>query len=212
MLNVEAYRTQMRMMGEPVRCLKGFPCSCYNARTNSFDPDCTRCLQGVEFVEQDVAAYKVLIANLKKRYEHPEYGLLEVGELTICNMANELLLAFKDRIVLTGRRAVAREAVTRAASGPDTLIQDFPVSLMAVYFEGTSYTVGEDCTIEAGKVVWLPDGQAPAAGSIYAVEYHYSPVYWYLAQDETPPRPVPLLEGVVTPQRGFLVSKLPGGN
>lgn len=217
MLNVEVYRQQMRMMGEPIRWFKGFPCSCYQPLTNSFDPTCTRCRDGVEYIEQTLAStVRVLVANLKKRYEHPEFGLLEVGELTITTMPDEVLLAFKDRVVLMGRTAVAREAVTRLADLPggieqsDPVLEGYPVALLSVVFEGHEYTIGTDCALVNNRISWLADGDAPNAGEHYAVEYQYRPHFVYLAMDETPPRPVPLMGSVLTPQRGFLLKRLPG--
>lgn len=208
MLNTAAYRQLMRSSGERVVWLKALPCDCYDPSTG-YDQQrgCNTCSFGMVYREQPIGAnVRVLIGQLRQNYEHPEFGLIQVGQLTVQTMPDEIRLGNLDRLVLLERRELARERVRR---GDDLLDQDFPVQLEAVAGGETVYRVNTDCALDAAnrKIIWQSGG--PAEGSVYAVEYFYRPVYWFVAGEETPPRPVPGMHNM-TPQKGFLVRKHPG--
>lgn len=212
MLPLEALRQQIRLQGETVRWLRAMPCNCYNPRTNSYDRSCTLCSFGQVYTEETLAAgVRVLVGQLQTSYEHPEFGIIKVGSLFVRTMPDEILLGNLDRLVLTRRRLLTRETLTRGETDSDSLAQPYPVTLRRVTSGDTEYVVGTDCEldVDGAAVTWLEGQDGPAAGAIYACEYQYAPVYWYVGAEEQPPRPVPFLDKD-TPQKGFLVEKFPG--
>jgi hypothetical protein len=209
-MNPEVFRQAIRAGGERVRLIKAMPCTCYNPQEN-YDEQrgCGRCQFGQLYEEQTLADdVRVLITAVKKRYVHPEFGFVKVGDLTCQNMPDEILLGPLDKLVLVGRQMLQRQQVQK---GVDTLSWPYPCTLRAVRDRDVKYTVDTDCELDAPnkQIVWLEGGDAPGDGDTYTVEYLYNPVFWYLLGDESPPRPVPF-NTTFAPQKGYLVAKHPG--
>jgi hypothetical protein len=211
MLNIEAYRIHMRQLGETVRWFKCLPSYDAGFITSS------TATAGFRWAEATVsAAVRVLVREQREEFQHPEFGLIHVGDMIMTTMADEIRVAFQDQFVFPQRLATEREAVTRAASGDDSLVHPYPVSLLAVSDANRSYVVGTaaagDCYLTVGGAVAWRVGAAhkPTAGNVYTVEYSYNPLYWYMSGKERAPRPVPLDATALTPQQVVLSKKLPG--
>jgi len=209
MLNATAYRQQIAALGENVRWFKRLPS--YDATHLAS----TAATAGKRYVEQVVpTSVKVLVREQHAEYNHPDFGLLQVGDLTVTCLSDQIRIGHEDELVFPNRWDVAREAVTRAASGNDELQQRFPKRLIAVSDETRSYVVGNtlagDCYLDEGEVVWRSAAaHKPAAGGVYTIEYAYNVVYWYTTGRERAPRPIPGSIGL-TPQQVILTRKLPG--
>lgn len=209
---LEPFRQQMRRQGQRVRWFKAMPCSCYDPGRNYYDRTCTKCSFGQVLWEQTLdAGVRVLISQLKKSYEHPQFGIIEAGQCSISVMPDELLLGNLDRLVLLDRRELQRERVLQPEDPEEApvLAQDYPIELRMVCDDTTQFEVGADVTLDTadGSLTWLDN--APAPGKLYAVEYFCNPVFWFINAEETPPSHNPTFGGEL-PQRGFLVRKWPG--
>lgn len=209
MLNTTAYRQQIAALGETVRWFKCLPS--YDA-THVANSAATA---GKRYVEQILdSTVKVLAREQKDEFNHPDFGLLHVGDLVVTCLADEIRIGFEDELVFPGRTEIAREAATRAATGNDTLLNRFPAALLSVSDATRSYVVGTaskgDCYLSGTAVVWRTGAaHKPSSGGVYTVEYSYNLVYWYTSGNERAPRPVPMSTGL-TPQQVPLTKKLPG--
>jgi hypothetical protein len=197
MLNVEAFRQQLRRQGEQVRWLKALPCDCYDPRQNhDAQRGCTRCDHGQVYRDQGLVW--ALVGNLKRGMLHPDLGWLDESTVTITTMPDEAMFGTFDKIVLAGRVALQRARLHR---GEDLLPHLYPVEVKViadgdtVYVEGTDYTVD----VTTRLVTWLTDGPA----NIYAAEYTARPIYWFAGQELRPPRPAHF-GTAQTPMRGLL--------
>lgn len=213
MLNIAAFRQQMQMMGETVRWFKATPTSTSDPKTASFD----RGAAGVEggYVYREVtlpSAVRVLAHTLTEKWEQVQMGLFETGDMQITYMPDELNVGAMDKLLFPTRNDTARERVTRVATGDDTLDQPYAKQLLSVSDDTRVYVPSTDYVL-AGNAVHWQSGAAhhPGAGAIYIAEYYYSPLFWYPLKGNTPARPVPLGNGIQTPQRAFLVKHKPGG-
>lgn len=190
-----------------MRLFRASPCTCYNSATNDYDETCDLCEFGQVYTEETLDdEVRVLVTEVKRRYVHPDFGFVQVGDMKAQSMPDEILLGNLDKLVLTERYLQQRETVLR---GDDELSQLYPYDLRSVRDADTSYTAGVDCELDAaaGAITWNVAG--PTAGDNYTVEYFYHPSFWCLLSDETPPRPVPL-NTTMTPQKTYLVEKHPG--
>lgn len=209
MLNVQAFREQLRTMGETVRWFKALPS--YDATHIAS----TAATVGKRYVEQSLAAtVRVLAREQKQEYMHPDFGLLHIGDLIVTCLADELLIGFEDEVVFPGRTDETREAVTRAASGNDALLERFAVALLSVSDATRTYVVGTastgDCYLTGGAVAWrTAAAHKPSAGAVYTVQYSFNPVYWYTSGKVRAPRPIPMTNDL-TPQQVALTKKLAG--
>jgi len=211
MLNIPVLRAHIREKGSRLRWFKALPCSCYNPANNTFDRACTLCDFGRVYREQTLASkVRVLIGSLTRHYEHPEFGLIEAGQLTVTAMPDEVWLGDLDKVVLLDHRLLMRERVIRGTGNTDTLAQPYPVSVRVVADDVMTYKAGTDYQFTGGAIKWLAGGNAPSANDTYAVEYLYQGVFWFISrQEERVPRPIPYSSDL-TPQRGILVNHYPG--
>jgi hypothetical protein len=210
MLNPEVFRQAIHAGGEQVRWLKAIPHTCYDPATN-YDQQrgCEECSFGMVYEEEVLPSnVRALITNLKQKWMDAQMGLVKEGDLVCQTMPDEIWLSPLDRLVLVQREQIKWERLTK---GVDQLSEPYPVSLAEVT-DGTHYAIGTDCQLDAAtaKVEWIDGGDAPETGAVYAVQYRFNPVFWYIYGDQTPPRPATLVAGGVTPQKGFLVQKHPG--
>ncbi len=210
MLNPEVYRQAIRVQGEQITWLKAMPCDCYDPGTN-YDQQrgCTKCLFGYIYREQELTSgVKALVTQVRRSFLHPDLGWVLEGELICTTMPDEIALGPMDRVVLLQREMTARERIVK---GTDSLTHGDLAGVVEVSDSSGIYEAGTDYTVNlaTGKISWLPGAQAPAEGAIYAVEYQYHPVFWYLSGELTVPRPTPLTETRL-PQRGKLTYKGPG--
>jgi hypothetical protein len=205
MLNRTAYVQLLATMGEAVRWFKALPT--YDA---AHIADSTATV-GKRWVEQAVPLRtKVLAREQKDEYEHPDFGLIHVGDLIVTMLDDQIAVVFQDIFVFPGRTEVTREAVTRGTGTTDALLQEYPVRLVAVSDAARTYRNGPDYTLDtAQEVAWTVGGTAPTAGDVYTVEYTYNPVYWYMSGKERAARPIPMASGN-TPQQVVLTKRLPG--
>lgn len=206
------FKAALRRGGEQVRWWRAVPCSCYDPTHNSFDETCTACEFGHLYVEQTLADdVRVLVTRERKKYSHPEAGLIKAGDLTIQCWPSEMLLTPMDKLVLLDRPSVVAERVRK---GEDLLNRPYPSELVDVRDAVGAYTftgTGADCSLNTTtrKIVWAA-GEGPATAATYTVTYKYLPVYWFVYGDMTPTRPIPGYGSEMTPQQGYLVEKHPG--
>jgi hypothetical protein len=209
MICLQAYREQMRTMGEVVRWFKALPA--YDATHIAS----TSATAGKRYVEQSLAAtVRVLAREQQQEYMHPDFGLLRIGDMILTCLADELQIGFEDEIVLPGRTDEAREAVTRAASGNDALLERFTVALLSVSDAARTYVIGTasvgDCYLSSGAVAWRTGAaHKPNTGAVYTVQYSFNPVYWHTSGKARAPRPIPMTNDQ-TPQQVALTKKLAG--
>lgn len=202
MLNANAFTVVLRTMGELVQWLKASPCDCYNPSLN-YDQQrtCTKCSHG--WVYQDKGTFKALVASEKHGVLHQDLGWVQERSLTLTVPADVARIGTGDRIVLLARTTLAR---VRMAHGTDVLPHLRPVELQSVKAGETAYNVGVDYTFDATTrtITWL----LPTPPQFYAVEYTYRPEYFYLGQEERPPRPTGIA-GQATPLKGTLTNTPP---
>jgi len=206
MLNPVAFVQLIATMGESVRWFKCLPT--YDGTHISS----TSATAGRRWAETLLPArVKVLAREQKDEFEHPDFGLVHVGDLILTTLPDEITVGFQDIFVFPLRTDIAREAVTRGA-GADALVQSYPVRLVAVSDATRAYTLGTtgDCYLDANnEIAWTVAGEHPAEDAVYTAEYTYNQVYWYMSGKERAPRPIPFLGGT-TPQQVVLTKKLPG--
>lgn len=106
--------------------------------------------------------------------DEKEFGIITGGTIEAKTFPDECMLARPDRIILPLRNSViARHKVTRGESAIDGLTYPF---LHAINYVRQGATVYRNYRETAQGIQWLV-GDKPEAGSEYAIEYVYAPVY-----------------------------------
>lgn len=203
MLNPCAYRQMISSQGETIRWFQARLSDQYNPATN-YDPRTAPAL-GAEWVERLLSAsVKALIFGVKSSFLHPEIGWVRTGDLQCMTMPDEIALGHLDRVVLTQREMIERERVVK---GEDTLRHPYPESVVTIYDDDRTYL---NATLDtATRVLTWGAGVVPATGATYIVEYKYHPVFWYIGDEQTVPRPSGK-DAARLPQKGLLTYKRPG--
>ena len=210
MLVPEAVRLMIESQGETVRWFQGLPTSTYDPKTNYVGTPGTTVQHGNYYREPKAGTtLKAIIATVRRSINSPEFGWIQVGELTCTTMPDAIPITDGDYLVLTGREQVAKERLT---VGADTLSQPYPAAVLQVSDDSRVYVATTDYTVNltTGVISWTHGGHAPAANAPYAVAYQYHPLYWYVAGDQQVPRPTPLTTTRM-PLRGVLTLKPPEG-
>jgi hypothetical protein len=193
-INAEDYRGLYRRYGTAVRWWKALP-------VPAGTPGRERNGYLYQEVELD-AAIRVMIYQSQAEIKETTFGAIPRGSTMISTMPDEIHLATGDRILALGRLHRARTRLRRGSGSTDGLPHPFAVELVAVHGSAGAFTVGTDVALteDGSAIQW--NGEAPAAGKEYGLEWTYHPLYVFTGQvnKETAED----VNGVLLPQMGLL--------
>lgn len=157
--------------------------------------------QGRLYVEQELDdSVRVLFHQTTRDIVSTEFGIFPKGSSAVSNDVRSLEFARMDRILVTDVSWLARQYVKRGDTDTDVLVQPHVASITTVLVDGSAVDNDEYEAAETG-IVW-DAGMGPEAGTIYAVEYRYHPLFEYLLQDDSFMQAG--ADGVMLPQRGLV--------
>jgi hypothetical protein len=142
------------------------------------------------YVEQSTGlALKAIVTEVKKEYMHPDFGLLQVGDLMLRTMPQTMLIGTWDKIVLLDRTFEQWDRLLKGTR--DSLTNITQVSEITTVCAGAvTYAEGTDWNFTApGTITWIGGGDAPANGAVYAARALYHPTFWYVGSARTGGRP-----------------------
>lgn len=161
------------------------------------------------YIGQTMAAgVHCLFYQTQRNIMHPELGMVPAGHTAISVLPDECELAYLDRIAPTAVQWRERAYLKRGATDTDALLHKTAAAIGAVLLNG-EYADPDNYTLAAGGagIRWLSG--APAAGTNYAVEYHYHPLFEFLGNEQG------IMQigkdGVPLPQRGLVRLVQPDG-
>jgi hypothetical protein len=193
-LNTAPFKSLMRQFKMRFEWIKAMPCSCYDPRQNyDAQRSCDKCDHG--YVYRDQGAFYGAVEPTTTTMQHPEWGIVQVGELTLVTMPDEVPFGPFDKVRLfRGQRERVRVSRGDNSLGHTHIITvDEIADDDTVYHEVTDYTVNRT----TGIITWVTTGPT----NVYAADITYQPTYWYLGSGEPPHETGgPQL----SPQRGLL--------
>ncbi|MGD9497963.1 MAG: hypothetical protein AB7Y46_16790 [Armatimonadota bacterium] len=209
MLNPVACAHLIATHGERIRWFEALPCDCRDPGDPDFGDhrSCDKCQYGYVYREQPLTGdERAMVTQIRREILSADLGLLQVGDLVLTTMPDQIPVGNWDRIVLV-QRTVPKKEVVRF--GEDTLGEEFPVEVMAVTAGTTLYACDVDYRLDRAtrRIVWQAGGSSPGQG-VYAVQYVYNPVFWYVGSALKTGRPIPGRK-MLMPQSGKLSLKHP---
>ena len=190
--DAQKFRMRHRQRGERYRWLKAYQVPEGTAGRES---------NGYLYVEQTLnSAVRCLVDNTTVEMQGADFGIYPQGSTSISVMPDESFLAHNDRIVLSDRRMLTREQVTRGAGATDTLMHPYIASVSEVRRGTTAYVATTNYTVAGNVITWVAGG--PSAGQEYLVEYSVSPLFEFIPVLSRLPRPSK--DTTLMPQRGVL--------
>lgn len=175
-------------LGERIRWYQARPCTCYDPQTN-YDQQqgCSACEHGQVYVDQGII--KAVVTDVKREMIHPDFGLLQVGDLILRTMPGTMIVQNWDKIVLLDRPTEVWDRLVKGSRDTFTNIANV-VSVMAVCVGSTDYIEGTDWSFTApNTITWLGGGTAPAGGSVYTAFVRFHPTFWYVGSQRSGNRP-----------------------
>lgn len=188
MLSAGPFNAAMRWRGEQIAHYQARPCTCYDPATNYDEQQgCGECEHGHVYVFQ--ANIDALIHSVKKEHLHPDFGLLQVGDLLISSVETDFPIATWDKIVLLDRSLLEWDRLIKGSRDTITNITQI-ASVVQVCQGELDYTEGTDWQfVSPNTIDWIDGGDAPDDEGLYAALVRYHPTYWYVGASRTGGRP-----------------------
>ena len=161
------------------------------------------------YIEQELeSGVHCLFYQTQRNLLHPDLGMVPAGHTAISVVPDECELAYLDRVAPTSIAWRERVYLKRGVTDTDALLHKTVASIDSVmvdgdYADADAYALAEN----GGGITWLAN--APSAGTSYAVEYRYHPLFEFLGNEQGVMQIGK--DGVLLPQRGLLRLVVPGG-
>lgn len=201
MLNPALQQLNIAQLGERIEWWRAYPCSCYDPATNyDAQEECEACERG--FVYRLQEELRGIVHRVRREMVHPDFGMVQVGDLLLTTMPSDMTIANWDRIVLLEREFEVWDRLVRGERDTITNAGSHIVEIVTVGDQEQVYEQGADWTFTPpNTITWLG---ADAPVGIYSVLYRRNPAFWFVGSERTGGRPTRLSD-VRLAQTGKLV-------
>lgn len=209
MFNPALDTLNIAQLGERIAWWRASPCSCYDPATNyDGQAGCDLCEHGYIYRQQKAdEQLRGIVEQVRREHIHPDFGVVQVGDLLLMTMPDEVPVSTWDKIVLLDREYEDWDRLVKGSRDSITNPGDYVGKVREVSDSGKVYGEGEDWEFTSpDTITWLDGGSAPSAGVVYAVLFVRRPTFWYVGGERTGARPSRLSKKFLR-QTGKLVKK-----
>ena len=197
-LRPSRFRRLIRKQGERIEYEKAIPATDHNPDIENYHHETGKYnlagrltkIAGHIYVPTPLASdVRVFLHSQTRAMTTEEFGIVQVGEITIANMPDEVRFVTPDRLWAIQRSEVTREVQKR---GEEKLKHERPLAPLRAWSDNgvvvTTYVAGVDFRLVGRGVEWLTTNR-PANGQLFSIEYSAVPCYYYLGESERGARP-----------------------